>query len=343
MKLARADGAVDKMDRGSHHAASNAAAVAAAKAAAKAAAVDATVDLLKGTAPAVAPTVAPAGGYPAPHLQHLVLVAGHAVYTGVDYQLATKEASWFLEPYQQASGVGLGGMKFNSCNAAQHAHNTKAYLATHVARVLKFPAAVSRSCFGMLLLTCCVKRCAIIQLILQIPGQAQTFLDHIKLGIETAAKDPNALLLFSGGQTRQAAGPRSEGLSYWMVAEAAGWYGHKEVRSRAFTEVCWCCMFCVLLCMLTSTNHRINLEAMPSFANTSKGNNSMACCVTWLYYPCCHCMAQVNKEVQGKNVPLCVGCFAWQMHGSSNIVYTYATLDLNPEPCRCCAGLVGAV
>jgi hypothetical protein len=71
----------------------------------------------------------------------------------------------------------------------------------------------------------------------QIPGQAQTFLDHIKLGIEAAAADPAALLLFSGGQTRQAAGPRSEGLSYWMVAEAAGWYGHPEVRSRAFTEV----------------------------------------------------------------------------------------------------------
>lgn len=73
--------------------------------------------------------------------------------------------------------------------------------------------------------------------ITQIPGQAQTFLDHIKLGIEAAAADPSALLLFSGGQTRQAAGPRSEGLSYWMVAEAAGWYGHQDVRSRAFTEV----------------------------------------------------------------------------------------------------------
>eukprot|EP00878_Enallax_costatus_P025358 GHUV01027129.1.p1 GENE.GHUV01027129.1~~GHUV01027129.1.p1 ORF type:complete len:232 (+),score=67.51 GHUV01027129.1:983-1678(+) len=115
---------------------------------------------------------APAVGYPAPSLHHLVLVAGHAVYTGVDYALATNESSWFLEEYQK------------------------------------------------------------------IPGQAQTFLDHIRLGIETAAADPNALLLFSGGQTRQAAGPRSEGLSYWMVAEAAGWFGHPEVRSRAFTEVC---------------------------------------------------------------------------------------------------------
>jgi hypothetical protein len=52
-------------------------------------------------AAAVPPAEPPAGGYPAPTLQHLVLVAGHAVYTGVDFSLATKESSWFLEPYQQ--------------------------------------------------------------------------------------------------------------------------------------------------------------------------------------------------------------------------------------------------
>lgn len=69
------------------------------------------------------------------------------------------------------------------------------------------------------------------------PGEAQSFLDHIELGVATAAKDPAALLLFSGGQTRRAAGPRSEGLSYWVVAEAAGWFGKRaEVRNRTFTE-----------------------------------------------------------------------------------------------------------
>lgn len=61
------------------------------------------------------------------------------------------------------------------------------------------------------------------------PGEAQSFLDHIQLGIEETALDPDALLLFSGGQTRRAAGPRSEGLSYWVVAEAANWFGHPEV------------------------------------------------------------------------------------------------------------------
>lgn len=69
------------------------------------------------------------------------------------------------------------------------------------------------------------------------PGEARSFIDHIRLGVESSATDPSALLLFSGGQTRRAAGPRSEGLSYWLVAEAAGWFNRTEVRGRAFTEV----------------------------------------------------------------------------------------------------------
>lgn len=57
------------------------------------------------------------------------------------------------------------------------------------------------------------------------------------LSSQAAAADPAALLMFSGGQTRLAAGPRSEGLSYWVVAEAAGWFNKTQVRARAFTEV----------------------------------------------------------------------------------------------------------
>ena len=67
-------------------------------------------------------------------------------------------------------------------------------------------------------------------------GEAQSFVDHIRLGVQEAAEDPTALLLFSGGQTRQEAGPRSEGLSYWIVAEAAKWFGTEDVRKRTFTE-----------------------------------------------------------------------------------------------------------
>ena len=45
--------------------------------------------------------------YPAAHLLNLVLVAGHAVYTGLDFSLATQESSWFLESYQKVSGERL--------------------------------------------------------------------------------------------------------------------------------------------------------------------------------------------------------------------------------------------
>jgi hypothetical protein len=71
----------------------------------------------------------------------------------------------------------------------------------------------------------------------KVPGQTQSFLDHIRLGIKQAAADPDALLMFSGGKTRKEAGPRAEALGYWLVAEANNWFGHQaEVRERAFTE-----------------------------------------------------------------------------------------------------------
>jgi hypothetical protein len=48
--------------------------------------------------------------------------------------------------------------------------------------------------------------------LLQVPGQTHSFVQHIQLGVEQAAADPSALLLFSGGKTRRwgnAAGRRS--------------------------------------------------------------------------------------------------------------------------------------
>lgn len=47
---------------------------------------------------------------PAAALKNLVLVAGHAVYTGIDFSEAGKESSWFLEPYQQVKGGHAGGL-----------------------------------------------------------------------------------------------------------------------------------------------------------------------------------------------------------------------------------------
>lgn len=103
-------------------------------------------------------------------LSTLVMVAGHAVFTGKswDKQSLQNEDNWILEPYQR--------------------------------------------------------------------GQVSTFLKHIQHGVEIAANDSSALLLFSGGQTRDGAGPRSEGMTYWLVADAENWYGKGTVRDRALAE-----------------------------------------------------------------------------------------------------------
>lgn len=74
------------------------------------------------------------------------------------------------------------------------------------------------------------------------PGQAATFLAHIKEGVEIAGKDDGALLLFSGGETRKDAGPRSEAQSYWAVAESEGWFGQFLFISLSFNSV-----FCYLI------------------------------------------------------------------------------------------------
>ena len=58
-------------------------------------------------------------------------------------------------------------------------------------------------------------------------GQLKGFLDHIKEGVRLAAADPASLLIFSGGATRDDAGPRTEGMhcsestrpfAYWLEA-----------------------------------------------------------------------------------------------------------------------------
>lgn len=69
-------------------------------------------------------------------------------------------------------------------------------------------------------------------------GQVSTLLRHIQRGVELAANDSSAVLLFSGGQTRSGAGPRSEALTYWTIAESADWYGlsFSGVNNRSFVE-----------------------------------------------------------------------------------------------------------
>jgi hypothetical protein len=67
-------------------------------------------------------------------------------------------------------------------------------------------------------------------------GEPPQYIEHVRFGVELAISKPNSLLVFSGGQTRSEAGPRSEGQSYWVLADHFLWWGNADVRSRATTE-----------------------------------------------------------------------------------------------------------
>lgn len=66
-------------------------------------------------------------------------------------------------------------------------------------------------------------------------GQHHQFIEHMKIASQIASSDPSSLVIFSGGQTREVAGPRSESFSYWLIAKANNWFGYK-VSPRAITE-----------------------------------------------------------------------------------------------------------
>ncbi|KAJ8660478.1 hypothetical protein O0I10_003936 [Lichtheimia ornata] len=63
-------------------------------------------------------------------------------------------------------------------------------------------------------------------------GQVRTFVRHIEKAIEMAKEDPEAVVIFSGGQTRAHAGPQSEGQSYWQIANSLI---HKEAINDTTT------------------------------------------------------------------------------------------------------------
>lgn len=67
-------------------------------------------------------------------------------------------------------------------------------------------------------------------------GEGPYYVQHVRAGVELAAADPRALLVFAGGQTDSAAGPRTEAQGYWLIAEHHGWYGMADVATRATTE-----------------------------------------------------------------------------------------------------------
>lgn len=102
------------------------------------------------------------------HFDHLILVAGHAVYVGNDRQAASNDESWVLQDFQK--------------------------------------------------------------------GEPPCYIEHIRFGVELAASQPKSLLVFSGGQTRLEAGPRSEAQSYSLLADQFAWWQKTGVKNRATTE-----------------------------------------------------------------------------------------------------------
>jgi len=67
-------------------------------------------------------------------------------------------------------------------------------------------------------------------------GEPRFYIEHIRTGVELAAADPRALLVFSGGMTRKEAGRKSEAAGYLRVAEHFGFFGHADVARRATIE-----------------------------------------------------------------------------------------------------------
>lgn len=67
-------------------------------------------------------------------------------------------------------------------------------------------------------------------------SEPRYFVEHIRAGVELAGQRPDSLLMFSGAATERAAGPVSEALGYWRIAEWHGWWGCAGVRERAVLE-----------------------------------------------------------------------------------------------------------
>jgi hypothetical protein len=67
------------------------------------------------------------------------------------------------------------------------------------------------------------------------PGEGPKYVEHIQKAVESAAHDPGALLMFTGGYTRSGA-EKSEAAGYLDIARQHGWWGHPEVAERVVLE-----------------------------------------------------------------------------------------------------------
>ena len=68
-------------------------------------------------------------------------------------------------------------------------------------------------------------------------GYVRSLVEHIEIGVREAARNPHAVLVFSGGKSIDAGAVMTRASSYWQVARANDWFGvDAKVESRTFTE-----------------------------------------------------------------------------------------------------------
>lgn len=66
-------------------------------------------------------------------------------------------------------------------------------------------------------------------------GTGTMILEHIETAFRALNRDGSAVLVFSGGQTKQGAGPMTEAQSYWFLSQHLGLHKHVDL-SRVITE-----------------------------------------------------------------------------------------------------------
>ena len=66
-------------------------------------------------------------------------------------------------------------------------------------------------------------------------GEPSLLIEHLAAGIRLA-QDHSSLLVLAGAPTDRRAGPRSEALGYWEIAERLGLWGDGDVRERCALE-----------------------------------------------------------------------------------------------------------
>ncbi|KAF8471241.1 hypothetical protein BDZ91DRAFT_653709 [Kalaharituber pfeilii] len=69
-------------------------------------------------------------------------------------------------------------------------------------------------------------------------NESLTWIDHIVTGVKTLASGNDRLLVFSGGETRQSSGPRSEAQSYWRLSLATTEIYAKDSIENLLFSIC---------------------------------------------------------------------------------------------------------